>query len=160
MRRKDREVTDPEAIRAIVDKTLYLHLGIRDEGAPYIVPLHYGFREENGAFVFYCHSAKEGKKLDLLRRDCRVFVELETDVSPVSGGDVPCRYGSAFASFMGSGTAEILTDPEEKKEGLALLMKHQTGRDFVISDMMAATVEVIRIRISEYSAKRREMPAL
>ena len=42
MRRKDREVTDIQEILHIVDEAKILHLGLMDEGYPYIVPMHYG----------------------------------------------------------------------------------------------------------------------
>ena len=155
MRRKDREVTDPEEIRGIIERAKILHLGLFDEGYPYVVPLHYGYEFGDGRLTLYMHSAKEGHKLDLIRKDPRVCAEIDCDEELVSGGDLACRYGSVFASVIGRGTAEIVEDEEEKIKGLELLMKHQTGRDFAFNGTMAAGVEVIRVSISEYSAKAR-----
>ena len=138
MRRKDREITDTAGILRIVGSAKYLHLGLSDGDCPYIVPLHYGYEFEDGQLVFFLHSAKEGHKLDLIRANPNVCVELECGVEPVSGGDVPCRYGAAFASVIGRGRAEIVTDAQEKIRGLSLLMKHQTGREFEISAEMAS----------------------
>ncbi len=42
MRRKDREITDIETIRSILDKAKVLHLAMIDGDRPYVVPLHYG----------------------------------------------------------------------------------------------------------------------
>ena len=85
-------------------------------------------------------------------------MELKCEVSPIPGGDIPCRYGASFASVIGRGTAEIVGDKAEKIRGLALLMKHQTGRDFEITDQMAASVAIIKIVVPDVTAKRRPKP--
>lgn len=159
MRRKDREVTDIQEILHIVDGAKILHFGLMDEGYPYIVPMHYGYEFADGTFVFYLHSAKEGHKLDLIRKDAHVCVELETNVELVSGGEVPCMYGAAFASAIGKGTAEVVEEEQEKIKALELLMKNQTGRAFEITGKMAESVEVIRVTVKEFTAKRRAVPA-
>ena len=159
MRRKDREVTDIQEILHIVDEEKILHLGLMDEGYPYIVPMHYGYEFADGTFVFYLHSAKEGHKLDLIQKDAHVCVELETNVELVSGGEVPCMYGAAFASVIGKGTAEFVEEEQEKIKALELLMKNQTGRAFEITGKIAESVAVIRVVVREFTAKRRAVPA-
>ena len=157
MRRKDRQITDETAIRAILDKAQVLHLAMIDGDRPYVVPLHYGYTLENGVLTLYLHSAKEGRKLDVLQKNARVAFELETDVSPISGGDLPCKYGAAYASVMGEGRATILTDPVEKTDALTMLMKTQTGRNFYITEAMTDTVAVLRIDVEAFTAKARQI---
>ena len=53
-----------------------------------------------------------------------------------------------------------MTDIEDKKKGLSIFMKTQTGKDFEFEDKMVSIVSVIRIQVSEYTAKRRPMPVL
>lgn len=155
MRRKDREITDGAAVRSILDKARVLHLSMIDGDRPYVVPLHYGYTLDDGRLTLYLHSAKEGRKLDVLRKNSAVAFVLEADVALVSGGDLPCKYGAAYASVMGEGRATLLTDPAEKVAGLTVLMKTQTGRDFTITEAMAADVAVIRVDTETYSAKSR-----
>ena len=157
MRRKDRQITEIEAIRAILDKAKVLHLAMIDGDRPYVVPLNYGYTLENGALTLYLHSAREGRKLDVLRQNDRVAFVLETDVSPVSGGDIPCKYGEAYASVMGEGTAVLLDDPVQKIEALQILMKTQTGREFAFTPAMAESVAVIRVNVDSFTAKARPM---
>ena len=118
MRRKDREVTDQAAIQAILDKAQVLHLAMIDGDRPYVVPMHYGYTLESGRLTLYLHSAQAGRKLDVLRKNDRVAFALETDVAPICGGDIPCKYGAAYASLLGEGRATILTDPAQKAAGL------------------------------------------
>jgi len=157
LRRTDREVTDINEILKIVDKAKILHLGLFDTEYPYVVPMHYGYENRDGNIIFYMHSAKEGHKLDLIRRNQNVCVELECDIELVPGGDIPCKYGSTFSSVIGRGYAEILKDEREKIHGLKLLMMNQTGREFEFDGSMADTVEVIRVTVHSFTAKSNQM---
>jgi len=157
MRRADREVKDINEILRIVDKAKILHLGLFDADFPYIVPMHYGYEYKDGNLIFYMHGAKEGHKLDLIRNNPNVCIELECDIELVSGDDMPCKYGSTFASVIGRGYAEILRDIEEKIAGLQLLMMNQTGREFEIDERMVNTVEVIKVTVHSFTAKSRKM---
>jgi nitroimidazol reductase NimA-like FMN-containing flavoprotein (pyridoxamine 5'-phosphate oxidase superfamily) len=157
MRRKDRQITEIEAIRAILDKAKVLHLAMIDGARPYVVPMNYGYALADGRLTLYLHGAKEGRKLDVLQQNDRVAFVLETDVNPVSGGDIPCKYGEAYASVMGEGTAVLLDDPVQKIEALQILMKTQTGREFAFTPAMAESVAVIRVNVDSFTAKARPM---
>ena len=52
----------------------------------------------------------------------------------------------------------VVEDVIEKRAALQVLMKTQTGKDFTFDDKLAAVVSVIRIDVSEFTAKRRPMP--
>lgn len=155
MRRKDREVTEVSEILKIVEAASVLRIGMFDGEYPYVVPMHYGYQYGNDTLVFYVHCAKEGHKLDLIKENPHVCVELETEMEIVSGGEIPCQYGATFASVIGRGQAKIVDDVQEKIHGLEVLMKHQTGRDFEIKEEMAASVTVIKIVVKDFTAKRR-----
>ena len=57
MRRRDREVTEHSEIMHILDSGKVLHLGLVDQGKPYIVPMNYGYVFEGEKLVFYLHGA-------------------------------------------------------------------------------------------------------
>ena len=73
MRRNEREITDPKIIEEIIHQATICRIALYDADYPYIVPLNYGY--ESGALYF--HSAKEGKKIDLIRKNSRVCFEIE-----------------------------------------------------------------------------------
>lgn len=158
MTRREREITDRAEILDILDRCSILHLGLVDGDEPYVVPMNYGYTmDEDGHLTFYLHGATQGRKLDLMRKNPRVFLEMECDVAPFEG-DVACRYGTAYKSLMARGKAVILEDPQEKMTGLSLFMKTQTGRDFEFNERLVKVVSVIRIDVDEYTAKRRNPP--
>lgn len=113
MRRKDREITDIHTIKQIVAVARILHFWMNDDGAPYVVPMHYGYRIDGEDLTFYVYCANEGHKLDCLRKDDRIFVEIDRERAPIA----------AYESVMCRGRVLIVTDPEEKCRALALLMK-------------------------------------
>ena len=51
LRRYDREITNLNEIEKILEKAEILHLGLLDEGYPYVVPLHYGYELVDGKFL-------------------------------------------------------------------------------------------------------------
>ena len=158
MRRADRQITDMEGILAIAESAKFLHLAMFDGNFPYIVPLHFGYEYADGALTFYMHGAKEGHKLDLIKACPNACVELECDVVPISGGEVPCNYGSAFASIIARGQVCLVEDEQEKMHALNALMKHQTGREFPFAPQMVASVAVIKFVSTDFTAKRKVMP--
>ena len=154
--KREREDTDMEEIISILDKAKVLHLGLVDGDEPYVVPMNYGYTMENGKMTVYLHGALQGRKLDVMRVNPKVFFELDCDIVPFEG-KTACNYGITYASVMGRGKAVIVEDTQEKIKGLQVLMKTQTGRDFNITDKMAGIVSVIRIDVSDFTAKKRPM---
>ena len=47
----------------------------------------------------------------------------------------------------------------EKMEAMSILMKTLTGKDFEFSERLVSIVSVIRIDVSDYTAKHRPSPA-
>ena len=157
MTRREKEVTDEKAILHILDTAQVVHLGLCVDNEPYVVPMNYGYTHENGKLVLYLHSALQGKKLDMIRANSRVFFEIDTDLVPFEG-EKPCQYGMAYSSVMGRGNARIVADVEEKKRAMSVLMKTQTGRDFSFDDRMVSVVTCIKLHVTEFTAKKRPLP--
>ena len=157
MTKRELKITDESRILQILDTAKVLHLGLAVDNEPYVVPMNYGYCMEDGKLVLYLHSALRGKKLDMIRQNPKVFFELDCDRVPFAG-EKPCQYGLAYSSVMGRGTARIVEDVEEKKKAMSVLMKTQTGMDFSFEDRLVSIVAVIRIDVSEYTAKQRPVP--
>ena len=157
MTKREFQITDEAKIREILDTAKVLHLGLAVDNEPYVVPMNYGYCLEEGRLTLYLHSAVRGKKLDMVQANPRVFFELDCDRMPFEG-KVPCQYGLVYSSVMGRGTACIVEDVEEKKRAMSLLMKTQTGKDFSFEDRLVSIVSVIRIDVTEYTAKHRPLP--
>lgn len=156
MRRQDRRITDPAMIATVLDKCRTLHLGLVEDGRVYIVPLNYGWTEENGRYILYAHSAAEGRKIDLIRGGADVGFEMETGVEYFDA-DTACGWGNRYESIIGEGSATLLSTPEEKRQALAAIMAHYSARrDYTFEDAMVDLVQVIQIDVTVLSCKIHE----
>ena len=159
MTKRERQVTDPQQIQAILDTAKVLRLGLAVDNEPYVVPMNYGYVMEAGKLTLYLHSAVRGKKLDMVQANPKVFFEMDCDWKPFEG-KLPCQYGLSYSSLMGRGTACLVEDVEEKKKAMSILMKTQTGKDFSFEDRLVTIVTVIRVDVAEYTAKHRPLPEI
>lgn len=158
MTRRERQVIDMGEIINILDKSKVLHLGLVDGDEPYVVPMNYGYEFVDDTLIIYLHGARRGRKLDLIRKNPKVFYELDCDIVPFEG-EVACKYGITYSSVMGRGEAFIVEEVEEKKHALSVLMKTQTGKDFTFDDKLVSVVSIIKIVTKEYTAKQRKQTA-
>lgn len=156
MLRKDREITDRAALIRVLDTCKVCRLAIKTSGAPYIVPMNFGYElAGQGSLCLYFHSRMNaGRKLALLRENPQVGFEMDCDHALLEA-DQPCLYGFAFSSIVGTGTMTLVDDLEEKKRLLAVFMKHQTGQDFVFRDVEAKCVAVWKLVSDDFSGKQR-----
>ena len=154
MRRKEREVKDINELIKIIDKCKVCRIAMQDKAGLYIVPMNFGYTYENNQLVLYFHSAKEGRKISALKENCDICFEMDCDHRLITG-DKACKYTYSYKSIIGNGKVVFIDDPDEKKFALSVLMKHQTGQDFVFDDKMAEGVCVFKIMVQEFTGKYR-----
>jgi uncharacterized protein len=149
MRRKDREISDRQEMESIIHNATVCRLGCADDGRPYIVPLSFGYRD--GAI--YIHSAHEGKKIAILKKKPDCCVEFD-ECSEVVRGENPCNWGMRYRSVICTGTANFVTDPDEKQAGLNCIIGHYGSGSHRFSEKELQNVCVIRIDIGEMAGKK------
>lgn len=153
MRRKDREVTDAAKIEKIISQCKYCRLGLNDDGRVYIVPVNLGYKIENGNYIFYFHGAKEGRKIELIRKNGYAGFEMDTNASLMTA-ETACGHSEYFQSIIGEGKIRMIEDPAEKIEALRLIMEHNTGKsDWDFPDKVVEATGVIRLDVEELSCK-------
>jgi uncharacterized protein len=150
MRRNDKEIKDPNEIKRLLQEPSVCRLAMTDGYAPYIVPVN--FAVEGG--VLYIHSAKTGKKIDILRNNPSVCFEMDIPGDLVEG-ERACQWGMKYKSLIGFGKAIFMESGEEKKKALDVLMNKYAGRgDFSYADEALDKVLVIGIQIEGISGKK------
>ena len=147
VRLKDKEITDSREIEAIIQKANVCRLGLVNEDEPYVVPVNFGY-ERN---VLYFHSALEGLKIDLIRKNNKVCFEIEIDVDIEKTEKSNCSV--KYKSVIGRGRAYILENKEDKIRGLKSIMRHCTGGEYSYSEEKWNTVLVVRIDIESLTGK-------
>lgn len=149
MRRADRQVTDPEAIDAIMRAGEVLYLAMTDAGAPYVVPVNYGW---DGSRV-WIHCAEEGLKLDAIAADPRVSFAVTSEARVVPGKG--CGWTTKYRSVVGFGSAALVTGEEERLRGLATVVEHYSHESTTVTPAQAEGCAVLRIDIDSMTGKVR-----
>ncbi|MBN2516402.1 MAG: pyridoxamine 5'-phosphate oxidase family protein [Deltaproteobacteria bacterium] len=149
MRRNDKEITDTEVIDDIVNRSAVCRLALSETNRPYIVPVCFGYRNR----TLYVHSAREGKKIDILRKNNNVCVEFDVDHELVKA-DRACTWGMKYRSIICSGTASFVDDDREKREALDIIMAHYATGSFEYIDKKLTDTIVIKIEIESITGKQ------
>ena len=155
MRRTDREITDHEEILAILTRGKVCHLALIDGNEPYVVALSYGVDPDGEMPVFYFHCAREGKKIDCIRANPSGCLVIDIGHELVTG-ERGCDWGMKYSSVVARGRVEFVDDPDEKKKGLDLLMRHYSGRSgFSYDSKVFEMTTVLKMTAREITGKRK-----
>ena len=149
MRRKEREINDIKEIEKLIIGADVCRIGFVDGDEPYIVPVFFGY-ESN---TIYFHSAWEGRKVNLIKKNNKVCFELDTDIEIIQS-DNSCDWGSKYRSVIGTGRAFFVTDNQEKIDGLNVIMKHYSSDMFQFSQEKLNHVLIVRIDIDSIHGKK------
>ena len=146
MRKNEREIGDPKELESIIDRAFVCRLAMCEECAPYVVPLCFGY--EKGALYF--HSAREGRKLEILKKNPRVSFEMDIDWELVRSGD---HCNMRYRSVIGFGNAYFVEDPEDKRNSLDLIMRHYHQEPFGYPEDTLKRTAIIKVEIEEMTGK-------
>ena len=150
MRRKEQEITDKKVIEEILSKSEICRIGMIDEGVPYIVPLNYGYFDN----AIYIHSASDGKKIDILKANNKVCFEIEY-ATEVIKKDLSCDWAMKYRSLIGYGTIEIITDFEQKKRGLDIIMaQHGKTDNNGYMEKQVEKIVILKLTIDRVTGKQ------
>ena len=154
MRRKDREITDLTRIDRILQQSLVCRLALCRDNIPYIVPMNYGYSfSDDKHLTLYFHSAKEGKKIDILKNNPKAAFEMDHGLQLIET-DVACKFSMLYESVVGVGDVAFCDDPGKKKEALIRLMEHYApGRAFAFTDDQVENLSIFTLKADHYTAK-------
>ena len=153
MRRKDREVTDFEIIKQIIDECEIIRIGLCDDDMyPYIVPMNFAYEVEGEQIYFYLHGAMAGRKYELMKKNgvCSFEMDCGHQLELIySAKDATMRY----KSVMGKANIEFL-EGDDKIKGLDIIMnRDERTRDFEYNKAVVPRTAVIKLTVTEYAGK-------
>ncbi len=127
MRRKEREIKSVDEIIDVLKRCDTVRIGIQGDEYPYVVPVSFGMETKDGKAVIYFHCAKQGMKIDMLRKNPKVCVEgdIFIKVEKTEHG-ITTRY----ESVIGFGECEFVSDENEIIHGLKLLTERYGYEDY------------------------------
>jgi len=148
---KTRTITDKNEIKNIIDKCEVCYLGMSDgENQPYVLPFNFGYEND----TIYFHSAGEGKKIDVLRKNPKVCVAFSTDHKLFHRNEeVACSYGMQFRSIVAFGDIVFINDLDEKKKVLNIIMRKYTGKNFEYNTPAVNNVAVYKLKVTSIEGR-------
>ena len=149
MRRTEREIKDKSEIERIISKALVCRVAVSDENEPYIIPMCFGFRDG----ILFFHSAQEGKKIEILKKNNKVCFEMDIDTELVEG-EKGCDWGIKYSSVVGFGKAAFVEDIQEKRNALHILLEHYSNKKYEFSEESLSQVAIIKIQVESLTGKR------
>lgn len=122
MQHADRRLEGREFLEPVLSMSEYCTVALHDDPYPYIVPMNMGYEWDETGLRLYLHMAAKGHRIDLIKRDPHVCVNVCTFLDR-------CGYrqyrneGHDYRSITVFGTARILEpkDEEEFLHGLNVL---------------------------------------
>jgi nitroimidazol reductase NimA-like FMN-containing flavoprotein (pyridoxamine 5'-phosphate oxidase superfamily) len=150
MIRAEKEITNRREIDSILSKATVCRIGFIDHETPYIVPLNFGYHDN----CLYFHSAPNGKKIELLKRNPLVCFEVELDLQIINTG-IPCKWSMHYTSVIGYGAASFITDTQQKQKALSIIIDHYSpGTSYEFPEKNLHEVIVIKIEINQMTGKK------
>jgi nitroimidazol reductase NimA-like FMN-containing flavoprotein (pyridoxamine 5'-phosphate oxidase superfamily) len=115
LRRKDREITDPEAMRRVLKSADSVTIALCMNNEPYLVTLSHGYDEIHNCIYFHC--ASEGKKIEYIKRNNKVWGQAVVNYH-IKG---ECEY--TYSSVHFSGKVILIEDIDEKRKALECMIR-------------------------------------
>jgi uncharacterized protein len=153
-RKRERGSYERETIDAILDEALIAHIGIVEDGQPFVIPTLHARRGD----VVYCHGSSASRTLRALAAGAPACLT----VSLIDGlvlARAAMHHSANYRAAMLIGQARIVDDPEEKRTALRAVVEHIVPGRW--DDVRAPTeselkaTSVLALAIDEASAKVR-----
>lgn len=154
MRKSDREIKSKEEIIDIIKRCDVIRLAFNNGDYPYILPLNFGFEAKNDKVIFYLHSALEGTKVDIMKKDNRASFEMDTK-HELQYYEEKGYCTMSYESIIGRGRIRILPE-DEKMNALKKLMGHyHKSEDTYFNPAAISRTLVYSLEVEEMTAKRK-----
>ena len=155
VRRRDKEVQDLAAVLDVLARGEVARIAMVDAGGgPYVVPVSYAVLPAGGGepLRLVVHGAREGRKIEALRRDPRVCVEVTVDVATIPAVRA-CDVTVRFRSVIAFGRAAVVEDPAARARALAAIAERYAPGAPPIDEGEARKVAILEIRIESATCK-------
>jgi nitroimidazol reductase NimA-like FMN-containing flavoprotein (pyridoxamine 5'-phosphate oxidase superfamily) len=152
MRKSSQEIKDKATLEEILSTSEICRLGFIDKNRPYILPFNYGYQDN----CIYVHCANEGKKIDLIKQNNQVCIEIEQSAK-IEKYEKACKWTTKYRSLIGYGLVEIITDYEQKRQGLDIIMRHNganSSHNLNYERNKVDSMSILKIEITEMTGKQ------
>ena len=141
---------DERILEEILKGSEICRIAMVDSELPYILPFNYGYEDR----CIYIHSAPDGKKIDLLRKNNRVCFEIE-HTARIIKDEKACKWSTLYRSVVGYGEIEILTEQDQKRNGLEIIMSHHGAPELIdFGPKQMSQMVILKLIITSITGKQ------
>jgi nitroimidazol reductase NimA-like FMN-containing flavoprotein (pyridoxamine 5'-phosphate oxidase superfamily) len=149
MRRKEKEINDRAEIENVLERATVCRVALSHNDLPYVIPLNFGYADN----CLYFHSAPEGKKIEIIKRNNHVCFEVDIDHELIEA-ETACDWTVRYRSVIGFGKALLVDDPEEKRRALDIIVGHYSDRLYEYPEEAVSRVAIIKVEIESMTGKQ------
>jgi uncharacterized protein len=140
IRRKDKEITDVNEMKKILKTAKYVTVAMCSDNEPYLATLSHSYDENKNCIYFHC--AAEGKKIDILHANNRVWGQALIDHGYVQGS---CDQLYATTQF--SGKVTFVESTAEKEHALKLMIQKldNNPEELIKKQLLLPSIQKVKI---------------
>ena len=154
MRKANREVKDRNEIIEIMKRCDVCRLVFNNGDYPYIVPLNFGLDADEEKVIIYFHSALEGTKIDIMKREMKGTFEMDCNHELQYYEDRGyCTM--AYESVIGRGKIRILSEDEKMDALKKLMAQYHKDKEAYFNPAAIPRTLVYCLEVEEMTAKRK-----
>ncbi|MHA1977997.1 MAG: pyridoxamine 5'-phosphate oxidase family protein [Candidatus Hodarchaeales archaeon] len=155
IRRKEKAMTDEDEMKGILASVKYITLAMCDGNDPYLVTVSHGYDRDKNTIYFHC--ASEGKKIDYLAVNNKIWGQALVDHGYASG---ECNHHYSTVQF--SGEVVFLSEIDGKREALTKMIDQleddnslkQTVKQEQLKEKAVRKVQIGKINLLSLSGKK------
>lgn len=149
-----KDITRNEELLEIISKAKYCHIGMINENEPYVLGFNFGFKDN----ILYLHCAKQGHKLEILKKNNNICAAFDIDHDFFSRHEnVACSWRMRYRSVLVWGKAEFEENYDMKIEALKIIMAQYSDKDFEFNPPAINNINIIKIKVTKITGRKFEM---
>jgi len=154
MRKADREIKSRDEIIEIMKRCDVCRLAFNNGEYPYIIPLNFGLEVDDKKIILYFHSALEGTKVEIIKREMKATFEMD--------GKHELQYYEekgyctmSYESVIGKGKIKILPENEKMEALKKLMAQYHKDKEAYFNPAAIPRTLVYSLEVEEITAKRK-----
>ncbi len=145
-----KDIIELSDLEEVIGKCKICRVGMVDGDEPYVLAMNFGYEDQ----TVWLHCAKEGKKVEILKRNNKVCLEFDADHKLFARHEhVACSWRFAYRSVLIHGNALFVEDYDEKIKGLNIFMKNYSDADFEYSKPSVDNIFIIKVPVGSITGR-------
>ena len=154
LRKADREIKSRDEIIEIMKRCDVCRLVFNNGEYPYIIPLNFGLEVDNEKIILYFHSALEGTKVEIMKREMKATFEMDTK-HELQYYEEKGYCTMSYESVIGRGKIKILSENEKMNALKKLMAQYHKDKEAYFNPAAIPRTLVYSLEIEEMTAKRK-----